>query len=175
MLHALPEGSGAISRNAIRGPRCGRMRDWWPRIASRHTITACPGALLPSACTKLLPRHSQPSARASISTTCNSRFSICSRKRRRELRTSELAHDQRMTISSRSGHSDPDRPLRPVSTDEVAPPGRTFVLRPLRTGPPADRPARPDVRWETVVPALPDDATGTLPLVRHVVLRGDRA
>lgn len=76
----------------------------------------------------------------------------------------------RMIVSLRHGPSDPERPMLPVSRAEIerlAAEHGAMVSRAIRT---PDRLGRSDVSWETVVVQLADDGTGTLPLIRHIVL-----
>lgn len=86
-----------------------------------------------------------------------------------------LAPSGRIVISLRLGMLDTQRLMHPVSSAEVEQFGRDLGLRVLRITAGADRLARPDVRWETVVLEYPDDDTGALPLLRHVVLRDEKA
>lgn len=86
-----------------------------------------------------------------------------------------LAPSGRIVISLRLGAPDAERTMHPVSTAEVEQLGRDLGLRVLRVTAGADRLARPEVRWETVVLAYPDDDTGALPLLRHIVLRDEKA
>jgi len=86
-----------------------------------------------------------------------------------------LAPGGRMSISLRLGASDPDRPMYSVSAAEVEQLGRTFGLRTVRIARGPDSLGRADVHWESVVLAYPDDETGALPLLRHIVLRDDKA
>jgi SAM-dependent methyltransferase len=65
---------------------------------------------------------------------------------------------------------DPSRGMFPVSAEEIERLSRThgaFVERSL-TAP--DRLARPGVRWNRFIIRLPDDGTGALPLLRHIIL-----
>ena len=86
-----------------------------------------------------------------------------------------LAPSGRLIISLRFGPSDHDRTMYPVSRAEVERLGQEFGLRILRVTSGNDSLGRPGVRWETVVLEYPDDETGALPLLRHIVLRDDKS
>ena len=62
----------------------------------------------------------------------------------------------------RSGH--------PVSLAEVEALARDHGMQVLRAVEAADRQGRPGVSWTSVVLRLPDDGTGALPLLRHLIL-----
>jgi SAM-dependent methyltransferase len=86
-----------------------------------------------------------------------------------------LAPSGRIAISLRLGTPDPDRTMYPVSRTEVAHLARDFGLRVMRVVSGADGLGRADVHWETLVLEYPDDDTGALPLLRHIVLRDDKS
>jgi SAM-dependent methyltransferase len=86
-----------------------------------------------------------------------------------------LAPSGRLVISLRFGPSDHGRTMYPVSRAEVQRLAQDFGLRVLRVTEGSDSLNRPDVLWETVVLEYPDDETGALPLLRHIVLRDDKA
>ena len=86
-----------------------------------------------------------------------------------------LAPSGRIAISLRLGTPDPNRTMYPVSVAELERLGREFGLRVVHAGPGADGLGRPGVRWEIVVLEYPDDDTGALPLLRHIVLRDDKS
>jgi hypothetical protein len=65
--------------------------------------------------------------------------------------------------------------MYPVSRTEVERLGQELGLRVLRVATGSDSLGRLDVRWETVVLEYPDDETGALPLLRHIVLRDDKS
>jgi SAM-dependent methyltransferase len=81
----------------------------------------------------------------------------------------------RLAISLRLGRPDESRSMHPVSREEVERLAHDFGLRVVRCVPAADLLGRGDVRWETVVFEYPDDETGALPLLRHIVLRDDKS
>ena len=80
-----------------------------------------------------------------------------------------------MMISLRQGPPHPDRPMTPVSAAEVEELARHYGLQTLRSVPSADVGGRPDVSWEVLWLRLPDDGTGALPLLRHVVFRDQKS
>jgi SAM-dependent methyltransferase len=86
-----------------------------------------------------------------------------------------LAPSGRLVISLRFGPSDYERTMYPVSRAEVERLGQELGLRVLRIASGNDRLGRPDVRWEILVLEYPDDETGALPLLRHIVLRDDKS
>jgi SAM-dependent methyltransferase len=86
-----------------------------------------------------------------------------------------LAPSGRLVISLRFGPSDHERTMYPVSRTEVERLGQELGLRVLRVATGSDSLGRLDVRWETVVLEYPDDETGALPLLRHIVLRDDKS
>jgi len=98
-------------------------------------------------------------------------------ERKRALRklATLLAPSGRIVLTLRLGTPDAERPMHPVSSAEVEQLGRELGLRVLRITSGEDRLARPDVRWQTIVLAYPDDETGALPLLRHIVLRDEKA
>jgi len=76
-----------------------------------------------------------------------------------------------LAITLRMGAVAPEREMHPVSRDEIEALARghgAFVERCVES---KDRLGRADVRWIHVAVRLPDDATGALPLLRHVVLQ----
>jgi len=86
-----------------------------------------------------------------------------------------LAPSGRIAISLRLGTLDSDRTMYPVSRPEVEHFARDFGLRVMRVVSGADELGRADVHWETLVLEYPDDDTGALPLLRHIVLRDDKS
>lgn len=75
-----------------------------------------------------------------------------------------------LAISLRSGPSPPDSRMHPVSRDEVERLARNhgFAVEKVHHG--LDQQGRADVTWTCVALRLPDDGTGALPLLRHVIL-----
>ena len=80
-----------------------------------------------------------------------------------------------MMISLRQGPSPPDRPMAPISTAEVEELARHYGLQTVHRTTSADAGGRPDVSWEVLWLRLPDDGTGALPLLRHVVFRDQKS
>ena len=80
-----------------------------------------------------------------------------------------------MMISIRQGPPPPDRPMAPVSAAEVEELARHYGLQTVRRTTSADTGGRPDVSWEVLWLQLPDDGTGALPLLRHVVFRDQKS
>ena len=80
-----------------------------------------------------------------------------------------------LAISLRCGPEDRDRGFHSVSLEEIEALARdhgAFVERDVEE---RDRQGRPEVRWINVAIRLPDDGTGALPLLRHVILNDDKS
>jgi SAM-dependent methyltransferase len=75
-----------------------------------------------------------------------------------------------LAISLRSGPSPPDSRMYPVSLDEVERLARNHGFAVEKVQHAADQQGRADVSWTCVALRLPDDGTGALPLLRHVIL-----
>jgi len=82
----------------------------------------------------------------------------------------------RLVLTLRHGPAPEDRPMWPVSENEVERLGLDVGLA-LRVATPAkdDLQGRPEIRWQTVVLDLPDDGAGALPLLRGVILRQEKS
>ena len=80
-----------------------------------------------------------------------------------------------MMISIRQGPPPPDRPMTPVTAAEIEELARHYGLQTMRSVSSADASDRPDVSWEVLWLRLPDDGTGALPLLRHVVFRDQKS
>ena len=80
-----------------------------------------------------------------------------------------------MMISVRQGSLPPDRPMTPVTAGEIEELGRHYGLQTVRRVTSVDASGRPDVFWEVLWLRLPDDGTGALPLLRHVVFRDQKS
>lgn len=80
-----------------------------------------------------------------------------------------------MMISIRHGPPPRDRPTAPASAAEIEELARHYGLQTVRKTPSADVGGRPDVAWEVLWLRLPDDGTGALPLLRHVVFRDQKS
>ncbi|MCY4662870.1 MAG: methyltransferase domain-containing protein [Acidobacteria bacterium] len=80
-----------------------------------------------------------------------------------------------LAITLRSGPAEPARRFHPVSADEVRVLARdhgAFVEREVDAD---DYLGRENVRWTQLAIRLPDDGTGALPLLRHVILNDDKS
>ena len=80
-----------------------------------------------------------------------------------------------LAITLRSGPAEPARRFHPVSADEVRSLARdhgAFVERAAETD---DHLGREGVRWTQLAIRLPDDGSGALPLLRHVILNDDKS
>ncbi len=80
-----------------------------------------------------------------------------------------------IAISLRMGPSEPEREMHPVSAEEIenlAKKHAAFVER--RTDSP-DLSGRSQVTWCQLLVRVPDDGTGALPLIRHVVLNDSKS
>ena len=82
----------------------------------------------------------------------------------------------RLAITLRHGPGADDRPMWPVSANEVERLGLDMGLA-LRvaTDFADDLGGRPDVKWQTLVLDLPDDGAGALPLLRGVILNQEKS
>ncbi len=76
----------------------------------------------------------------------------------------------RIVISLRHGPSRDERTMHIVQASELEGLARRHGLGVLKTFRSNDWMARADVSWETVVMQSPDDATGALPLLRHIIV-----
>lgn len=80
-----------------------------------------------------------------------------------------------LAIALRDGPADQARGIHPVSLEEVERLARdhgAFVERHTEA---KDHLGRPGIRWIQVAIRLPDDGTGALPLLRHVILNDDKS
>ncbi len=80
----------------------------------------------------------------------------------------------RPIITLRHGPSPDNRIMHPVNLEELEVMARRHALQVLHTEPTTDSLGRPGVSWMTVVLALPDDGTGALPLLRHIVVNDQK-
>ena len=78
-------------------------------------------------------------------------------------------------ISIRRGPPPLDRPMAPISGAEVEELAKHFGLQIVHKTTSADAAGRLDVSWEVLWLRLPDDGTGALPLLRHVVFRDQKS
>ena len=80
-----------------------------------------------------------------------------------------------LAMTLRSGPAEPARRFHPVSVAEIRTLARdhgAFVEREVEAD---DHLGREDVRWTQLAIRLPDDGTGALPLLRHVILNDDKS
>ena len=80
-----------------------------------------------------------------------------------------------MMVSLRQGPPTSGRPMQPGSCAEIERLARRHGLRVVRVQKSSDATRRPGVSWEVVWLQLPDDGTGALPLLRHVVFNDQRS
>lgn len=78
-------------------------------------------------------------------------------------------------ISLRQGPPPRERPMAPASAGEVEALARRHGLLTVRSACAPDALGRTDVRWEVLWLQLPDDGTGALPLLRHVIYNDPRS
>ncbi|CAN0350722.1 unnamed protein product, partial [Discosporangium mesarthrocarpum] len=100
------------------------------------------------------------------------------RERAFRLLTELLAPGGVLVISLRHG-SDKDenaaRGFHSVSVDELEHLARRRALSVVSVSRAADHSRRAHVNWQTVVLELPDDGTGSLPLLRHIIVNDDKS
>lgn len=99
------------------------------------------------------------------------------RQRAFRLLTELLAPNGTLVITLRHGPGDGERTFYETSRQELEGLARNRALIPLST-PEAterDRMGRDTVSWETCVFRLPDDGTGSLPLLRHIIVNDDKS
>ena len=75
-----------------------------------------------------------------------------------------------LAMTLRHGPAEPERGMHPVSLAEVQELARGHGLALEHAGEALDHQGRAGVSWTHVVLRLPDDGTGALPLLRHVIL-----
>ena len=68
-----------------------------------------------------------------------------------------------------------ERGFFPVSSDELENYAKQRALAQVLNTGSEDHLARSNVRWETLVFQLPDDGTGSLPLLRHIIVNDDKS
>jgi SAM-dependent methyltransferase len=81
----------------------------------------------------------------------------------------------RIAISLRLGEPDLSREMHSVSLQEVYNLAHAFGLHVIKTVERTDLQGRNNVQWTTVVLGLPDDGLGSLPLIRHIILKDDKS
>ncbi len=75
-----------------------------------------------------------------------------------------------LLLTLRLGEPDPERVMHSVNADQVERLAREHGLAVVRSQEMTDLLGRPDVRWTGMALRLPDDGTGALPLLRHIIL-----
>ena len=80
-----------------------------------------------------------------------------------------------LAITLRSGPAEPARGCHPVSADEVRTLARNHGAFVEHERPSDDQLGRPNVQWTHLAIRLPDDGTGALPLLRHIILNDDKS
>lgn len=102
------------------------------------------------------------------------------RKRERAFRivANLLAPGGLLVISLRHSTDDKEnerRGFHPVSVEELEYFARRHALSVTSVTSRPDQQNRPEVSWQTVVLELPDDGTGSLPLLRHIIVNDSKA
>ena len=80
-----------------------------------------------------------------------------------------------LAITLRCGPEDRERGIHSVSLEEIEALARDHGAFVERDTEDRDRLGRREVRWINVAVRLPDDGTGALPLLRHVILNDDKS
>lgn len=80
-----------------------------------------------------------------------------------------------LVITLRHGPDSGDRQFYPVDSQAIEQWARNRALVPVLIANDADQLARQDVWWETLVFRLPDDGTGALPLLRHIIVNDNKS
>ncbi|MGP9803119.1 methyltransferase domain-containing protein [Rheinheimera sp. NSM] len=90
--------------------------------------------------------------------------------------TNLLAPGGRFVLSLRFGDFNDERTAYPVSVDEIAALARQFgLLLRFVSEVTADAGGRAGVEWQTLVLELPDDGSGSLSKVRHIVVNDNKS
>ena len=80
-----------------------------------------------------------------------------------------------LAITLRHGPAEPERGFHPVSEDEIRKLARDHGAFIERQRSADDHLGRTDVQWTHLAVRLPDDGTGALPLLRHIILNDDKS
>lgn len=86
-----------------------------------------------------------------------------------------LAPGGTLVITLRHGPSGDERRFHETDRGELEALARSRALVTLHAANDDDQLGRADVCWETIVFRLPDDGTGSLPLLRHVIVNDDKS
>lgn len=80
-----------------------------------------------------------------------------------------------IALTLRHGPAEATRAIHAVSADEIRRLARDHGALVERCSTAEDHLGREDVRWTQVAVRLPDDGTGALPLLRHIILNDDKS
>lgn len=80
-----------------------------------------------------------------------------------------------LVITLRQGPAHDERAMYPVSTGELLRFATQFAAEVVVQAKQPDEMGRPDVDWEIVVCRVPDDGTGALPLLRHIIINDPKS
>ena len=80
-----------------------------------------------------------------------------------------------LAMTLRNGPAEPGRGMHPVSLPEIERFAGDHGLAIVRVHREPDRQGRSDPSWICVAMRLPDDGTGALPLLRHIILHDDKS
>ena len=80
-----------------------------------------------------------------------------------------------LALTLRSGPAEPERGFHAVSADEIRMLARNHGAFVEHEGSSGDHQGRRDVRWTQLAIRLPDDGTGALSLLRHIILNDDKS
>ena len=80
-----------------------------------------------------------------------------------------------LAMTLRHGPEEPGRGMHPVSLLEIEHLAAGHGLAIVRVHRQADLQERPGLSWTCVAMRLPDDGTGALPLLRHIILHDDKS
>ena len=86
-----------------------------------------------------------------------------------------LAPNGRLIISLRHGEFDDQRQGYPVSVEELEQLAKNSALQVRHIDESKDKLNRSEVRWQTVVMTLPDDGSGDLNKVRHIIVNDNKS
>ena len=100
-----------------------------------------------------------------------------SRERAFRILTELLAPSGTLVITLRHGAGDGERVFYEVSKAELDGLARHRAVMPVPVAVSVteDQLQRPDVWWETAIYRLPDDGTGALPTLRHIIVNDDKS
>jgi SAM-dependent methyltransferase len=80
-----------------------------------------------------------------------------------------------LAVTLRQGPAEAARAMHPVSLTELERLARECGAMVIHTAETPDQMGRPDVTWTGIALRLPDDGTGALPLLRHVILNDQKS